>query len=50
MDKLMDKFTIEHLNLHYGDFHALKDINLNIGQKEITAFICALQAAENPHY
>ncbi len=39
MDKLMDKFTIEHLNLHYGDFHALKDINLNIGQKEITAFI-----------
>ena len=35
----MDKFTIEHLNLHYGDFHALKDINLNIGQKEITAFI-----------
>lgn len=35
----MDKFTIEQLNLHYGDFHALKDINLNIQQKEITAFI-----------
>ena len=32
-------FEINHLNLHYGDFHALKDINLKLGQKEITAFI-----------
>lgn len=32
-------FEINHLNLHYGDFHALKDINLALGQKEITAFI-----------
>ena len=22
------KFDISNLNLHYGDFHALKDINL----------------------
>ena len=22
--------TIEHMNLHYGDFHALKDINLTL--------------------
>ncbi len=29
----------ENLNLHYGDFHALKDINMNITEKEITAFI-----------
>ena len=25
-----DKFTIKDMNLHYGDFHALKNINLNI--------------------
>ena len=27
------------MNLHYGDFHALKDINMVIPEKEITAFI-----------
>ena len=31
--------TIEHMNLHYGDFHALKDINLEIKEHQITAFI-----------
>lgn len=25
-----DKFVIKNLNLHYGDFHALKNINMNI--------------------
>ena len=35
----MDKFTIENLDLYYGDFKALKNINLNISQNEITAFI-----------
>lgn len=35
----MDKFAIEHLNLHYGDFHALKDVNLSLPAGEITAFI-----------
>ena len=25
-----NKFEISHLNLHYGAFHALKDINMNI--------------------
>ena len=33
------KFAISGLNLHYGDFHALKNINMNIGKNEITAFI-----------
>ena len=28
-----------NLNLHYGDFHALKDINIDIPEKQITAFI-----------
>ncbi len=35
----MNKFEIENLNLHYGDFHALKDIQMNIAENEITAFI-----------
>ena len=36
---LKNKMTIEHMNLHYEDFHALKDINLNIKENQITAFI-----------
>lgn len=35
----MDKINVEHLNLFYGDFQALKDINLSIKQNEVTAFI-----------
>ena len=34
-----EAFRIRHLNLFYNEFHALKDINLNIESKEITAFI-----------
>ena len=33
------KFSVQHLDLHYGAFHALKDVNLNIRAHEITAFI-----------
>ena len=32
---LKNKMTIEHMNLHYGDFHALKDINLHIKPGEV---------------
>ena len=35
----MDKFKIENLELYYGSFKALKGINMNIPEKEITAFI-----------
>lgn len=35
----MDKYTVEHLDLYYGDFKALKDINLKVEPNEITAFI-----------
>lgn len=35
----MYKITVENMNLHYGEFHALKNVNLNMGEKEITAFI-----------
>lgn len=34
-----EKFNISNLNLYYGDFHALKDVDLSINEKEITAFI-----------
>ena len=34
-----EKFNISNLNLYYGDFHALKDVELSINEKEITAFI-----------
>lgn len=33
------KFHINNLNLYYGDFHALKEINMEIPEKKITAFI-----------
>ena len=35
----MAKFDIEHLNLYYDRFQALKDVSLAIPEKEITAFI-----------
>ncbi len=35
----MDKLTISNMELYYGDFKALKEINLNIQANEITAFI-----------
>ncbi|MGN1112500.1 MAG: phosphate ABC transporter ATP-binding protein PstB [Acutalibacteraceae bacterium] len=35
----MDKFTIKDMNLYYGKFHALKSVNLNMPNNQITAFI-----------
>ncbi len=35
----MDKFTIRNMKLWYGDFQALKGIDLNLAANEITAFI-----------
>ena len=35
----MNKFTVENLNLYYGDFHALKNVSIDIPANEITAFI-----------
>ena len=39
MQTLQDKIIIDNLHLYYGDFHALHGINMNIKEKEITAFI-----------
>lgn len=33
------KFTVKDLNLYYGSFHALKNINIEISQKEVLALI-----------
>ena len=35
----MDKITIKNVDLFYQDFQALKNINLSIEEKKITAFI-----------
>ena len=35
----MNCFEISNLDLFYGDFHALKNINIGIESKQITAFI-----------
>lgn len=39
MKATTSKMKIENLDLHYGDFKALKNINLEIKANEITAFI-----------
>lgn len=36
---MADAFTVKDMELYYGGFHALKNINLNIASGEITAFI-----------
>ena len=35
----MEKLSIKNLELFYDDFHALKDVNLDIEKNKITAFI-----------
>ena len=36
---MADAFTVKDMDLYYGSFHALKNVNLNIASGEITAFI-----------
>ena len=33
------KIKVKDLNFYYGKFHALKNINLEIPEKQVTAFI-----------
>ncbi len=35
----MSKIEIKNMDLYYGDFHAIKGIDMQISEKEITAFI-----------
>ena len=34
-----NKFTIQNMDLYYGNFHALKSVNLSLPSNEVTAFI-----------
>ena len=36
---MADAFTVQNMDLYYGSFHALKNVNLNLASWEITAFI-----------
>ena len=36
---MADAFTVKDMELYYGSFHALKNVNLNIASEEITALI-----------
>ena len=36
---MAEAFTVQNMDLYYGSFHALKNVNLNIASGEITAFI-----------
>jgi phosphate transport system ATP-binding protein len=38
-DPTAAKMTVEHLDFHYGKFHALKDVSLDVAENRVTAFI-----------
>jgi phosphate transport system ATP-binding protein len=39
MTQEVSKISVKNLNFYYGKFHALKNINLEIPEKKVTAFI-----------
>src|SRR5213596_344541 len=39
MARTLTKIAARHLDFYYGRFHALKDINLEIAERRVTAFI-----------
>ena len=43
---MSEKFKISNLDLYYGDFHALKDINMSIHAKLLSDH----PAVENPPF
>src|SRR5262249_45927197 len=38
-ERLEEKVSVRHLNFYYGDYRALADINVNLYQNKVTAFI-----------
>ena len=42
--------TVNDLNLYYGEKHALKDINMMIPEKRVSAFIGAVVVESLPCY
>ena len=43
------KFDVKNLNLHYGKFHALKDVNMEIPEKKKLLHLSVLPDAVNQH-
>ena len=39
MPPVRNKMTVRNLNFYYGKFHALKNVNLDIAERKVTAFI-----------
>ncbi|MGX2957616.1 phosphate ABC transporter ATP-binding protein PstB [Ursidibacter arcticus] len=39
LNQIDAKITVNNLNFYYGDFHALKNINMPIARNKVTAFI-----------
>ncbi len=39
MSEIKEKIVVEDLNLHYGENHALKGVNMKIREVAITALI-----------
>ena len=37
--EMSSKFDVKNLKLYYGEYHALKNVNMEIPEKQITAFI-----------
>ena len=42
------KLDIQHLNLHYGSFHALKDVTFEVHEGEIVSRLRQIHAAQVP--
>jgi phosphate transport system ATP-binding protein len=38
-DQERTKLSVRHLNFYYGAFHALRDINMDVAENKVTAFI-----------
>ena len=45
-----DKFVIKNLNLHYGDFHALKNINIPQFEETVKFISDALEEKEREEF
>src|SRR5712664_2606230 len=39
LSRVAPKMSIENLDFYYGKFHALKNVNLDIAERRVTAFI-----------
>lgn len=48
-EEVKKSIEIKNLNFYYGDFQGLKDVDLTIHEKKVTAFI-GRPAAENRRY